>query len=201
MLKKLGIRYIKGSLCVLGIDWGFSSMTSIVDFMKWKNQKKVLLENKNYTQVQLSVIIDDVVDILKKRPRKYIYADSAGKFENEDLRKRLNDEYNSGILKIKPIVVEVVFSKEKEELLGCYRSHFQKRWFIIPDKFKTAIWQHKRYRYQEDSDKPLKKDDHIPDATICALKHFNRPTAGHLTDIPDDNETKTITGGLLNKKF
>jgi hypothetical protein len=200
-MSELGIRYKIGSECVLGIDWGFSSMTSIVDLMYWKDDKKLMLDNKNYTQVQLSIIIDDIVELLKKRPRKYIYADSAGKFENDDLQKRLNEDYNNGIIKIKPIVVEVVFGKEKEELLGCYRSHFQKKLLIIPDKFKTAIWQHKRYRYQEGSDKPLKKDDHIPDATLCALKHFNKPKTGHLSDIKDIDDMKTITGGLLDKKF
>jgi len=197
----LGIRYKAGAECVLGIDWGFSSMTAIVDLMSWKDSKKVLLENKNYTQVRLDVIIEDVIEILKERPRKYVYADSAGKFENEDLRKKLNEAYNNGILKIKPIVVEVVFSKDKEELLGSYRSHFQKKWFIIPDKFKTAIWQHKRYRYQEGSDKPLKKDDHIPDATICALKHFNKPKTGHISDIDKERDVKTITSGLIGKRF
>ena len=200
-LLDLGIRYIEGAECVLGIDWGFSSMTSIVDLMSWKDSKKVLLDNRNYTQVRLDVIVEDIIELLKERPRQYIYADSAGKFENEDLRKKLNDAYNSGIIKIKPIVVEVVFSKDKEELLGSYRSHFQKKWFIIPEKFKTAIWQHKRYRYQEGSDKPLKKDDHIPDATICALKHFNRPRTGHLSDIGKERDVKTITSGLLDRKF
>ncbi len=193
--------YLENAFCTMGIDWGFSSMTSLIDLMLYKDQIKVLLENKDYSQVPLDVIIEDIIDICIKRPRPVIYADSSGKFENIDLQKKLNKAYQDGKLKMKVRVEEVVFSTEKESLLGCYRSHFEKHLFRIPESFKTAIWQYKRYRYQEGSDKPVKKDDHIPDATLCALVPFNKPEAGHLSDIEEDEETKTITGGLLDKQF
>jgi len=42
----------------------------------------------------------------------------------------------------------------------------------IPKEFREAIWQHKRYRYEKNSDKPLKEDDHHPDATMLALRRW-----------------------------
>lgn len=194
--------YIEGVYCSLGIDWGFSSMTSVVDLMRYMDNIKVLLENKNYSQVPLNIIIDDVIKICIKRPRQFIYADSAGKFENQELQRKLNEAHRQGKLKLRPIVIEVVFSQEKEGLLGCYRSNFEKHFFRIPEKEKTAIWQYKRYRYKEGTDKPEKKDDHIPDATLCALVPFNKPESGHLTDIDyGDDVKKTITGGLNDMEF
>ena len=199
--KKSDYDYVEGAFCVMGIDWGFSSMTSLVDFMLWKDRVISLLENKNYTQVPSDVIIEDVVEICIKRPRKFIYADSSGKFENVALQQALTKVYRSGKLKMKTIVVEVVFSKEKEEMLGVFRSYFEKHLMRIPQKFKTAIWQYKRYHYQPDSNKPVKKDDHIPDATLCALVPFKRERTAPLKERAVQKEDRPITHGLLDKNF
>ena len=195
--------YIKDAYCSLGIDWGFSSMTSIVDLMKYKDQKKVLLENLNYTQVPLNVIIEDVIEILKIRPRQFIYADSSGKFENVALQQAINKAYRLKTIECNTVVKEVVFSKEKEKLLGTYRSHWERRLLLIPKKFKVAIWQYKRYRYQEGTDKPVKKDDHIPDATLCALMPFKlRVEIPAIKSYRKTEEIdKPITRGILTEEF
>lgn len=180
----------------MGIDWGFSSMTAIVDFVKLIGDKKELVYNKTYTQTDLNVIIDDVVQRCKNFPRKIIYADSSGKFENRELQLALKKE-NLGTA-----VVEIIFSKEKEELLGNLRAHFQNHNLIIPKKFQTALWQYKRYRYQPGTDKPVKENDHIPDATICALKPWKRQrTKTNVQETKEKIKRTPITGGLLDKRF
>lgn len=192
--------YIKGSTVVIGIDWGFSSMTSVVELMSYKDQTVVMLNNENFQQVSSEDIIKSTIRKIKARGIKYIYADSAGKFENEALRNAIAKE------NIRCSIVEVVFSKEKDGMLGNLRAHFEQGKIKIPSSLKDAYWQFKRYRYQDGTDKPVKKDDHIPDATMCALQHFilgnfvrsipTQPTK------PKNREARgPITGGLLHKKF
>ena len=202
--------FIKGATVVIGIDWGFSSMTSVTEFMKHSDQVVVMLENKNYHQTSSKKIIKEVVEMVKEKGIRFIYAHSAGKFENDALQNELARE------KLGCAVVEVIFSKEKEGMLGNLRAHFEQGKIKIPKKFREAYWQYKRYRYQDGTDKPVKKDDHIPDSTMCALQHFilgqfaRSIPAQHAEQkkkMDKDVDTggtikgKPITAGLLKKQF
>lgn len=197
--------YAQGAVVVLGIDWGFSTMTSVVELMGYRDQVVAMLDNKNYHQTSSDDIIKDVVEKVRNHGIRFIYADSAGKFENVALQNELN---KAGL---GCIVIEVVFSKEKEKMLGNLRAHFEQEKFKFPKKFKDAYWQYKRYRYQEGSDKPVKKDDHIPDATMCALQHFVLGNFVRSIPLPEDhNDTddpevapkhRAITHGLRKKVF
>lgn len=206
-------QYIKGATVVMGIDWGFSSMTATSQFMGHRDGVAVMVNNKNYHQIASDDIIKDVVGEVKKRGIRFIYADSAGKFENNALQNMLAKE------NIACTVVEVVFSKEKFGtpgkdgsigMLGNLRAHFEQRKIKIPNRFKEAYWQFKRYRYKDGEDKPVKKDDHIPDSTMCALQHFKLgqfaraiPTKeGAITKSTKPvEEAKPITAGLMQKTF
>lgn len=191
--------YIKGSTVIIGIDWGFSSMTSVVELMEHKDQVAIMLDNENFHQVSSEDIIKSVISKVKAKGVRFIYADSAGKFENIALQNALAKE-NLGCS-----VIEVIFSKEKEGMLGNLRAHFEQSKIKIPNKFKEACWQLKRYRYQNGTDKPIKKDDHIPDAIMCALQHFvlgrfvraipvqSKPSKG--------DEDRPLTSDLRNHKF
>lgn len=212
--------YIKGATVVIGIDWGFSSMTAVTELMQHRDQVVVLLDNKNYSQVGSDEIIADVIQKVKEKNIRFIYADSAGKFENHALQGQLKK------LNIPCKVIEVVFSKEKVGMVGNLRAHFEQKKIKVPKHFKPhedgtkrpsleAYWQYKRYRYQEGSDKPLKENDHIPDSTMCALQHFilgkaaNR-ISGAQANLPDKRKVnqdtniervKPITAGLTKKQF
>lgn len=204
--------YIKGATVVLGIDWGFSSMTAVTEWMQHRDQVVVQLDNKNYHQTPSEDIIKDVIEKVRAHGIRFIYADSAGKFENIALQNALIKE------KLPCAVIEVVFSKEKEGMLGNFRAHFEQSKIKIPRKVKRtdekgnvswivneSYWQYKRYRYQEGSDKPIKKDDHIPDSTMCGLQHFilgkfNRPLPIE-AKTAKKGEGKPITQGLMKKQF
>ena len=207
--KTLG--YVTGATVVMGIDWGFSSMTAVTEFMRYSNEVVVMLDNINYHQVASDEIIKAIVQKLRAKGIRFIYADSAGKFENIALQNALAKE------NLACAVVEVVFSTEKEAMLGNLRAHFEQGKIKIQKKFKEAYWQFKRYRYQNGTDKPVKKDDHIPDSTMCALKHFvlgkfarsipTQQSIEHKNTQEYDGEpvnrenNKPITAGLLKKKF
>ena len=89
-------------------------------------------------------------------------------------------------------------------MLGNYRAHFQRQKIKIPNSCKEAKWQHKRYRYVPGTDKPVKKDDHIPDATMCAFQHWPLgKDPRHFRDLPAFDKTvlPTISEGILDKQF
>lgn len=195
--------YLRGANVSIGIDWGFSSMTAVTVGMGYKDGIVALIDNKNYHQVASDDILNDVVDFVKKYGVRCIYADSAGKFENVALQNKLNRE------QIGCSVIEVVFSKEKEKMLGNTRGYFEQRKFKLPKKFKDAYYQIKNYRYQEGTDKPVKKDDHIPDSLMCMLQHFPlgqvvRPLRVQKTEGTKESErdkVKPITAGHRNQIF
>lgn len=190
--------YVDGAEVIAGLDWGFSSMTAFVALMQHRDAVKVQIRNNNYIQTDSDVIIEDIVKAVKDFKIQYIYADSAGKFENRALQNALN------AARLKCKVIEVVFSKEKEDMMGNYRAHFERGKMKIPKSDQVAVWQHKRYRYIDGTNKPVKKDDHVPDATMCALNHWklgeHRPTIKDIKTAGGD-KAKPISSGLLNKKF
>lgn len=194
--------YIAGAEVIGGLDWGFSGMTALVGAMRHANGVLVQKHLKTYTKVELSKIIEDTIQFVLKYRVTRIYADSAGKFENKELQNALNTDPRLTEAKIKCVVVEVVFSKHKEFMLGNYRAYFEQRKYKIPASHKLAIWQHKRYRYAEGTDKPVKQDDHIPDATMCLLQHWplNRK-AEHISAKNTLDQKGGIAGGLRDMRF
>jgi hypothetical protein len=195
--------YVAGSETAAGLDWGFSSMTAFTVLMQHLDAVKVQVENKNYIQTPSAVIIEDVVQAAEDFGLRFIYADSAGKFENNALQTALNKHITKDGKRLQCKVIEVVFSKEKEGMLGNYRAHFERGKIKIPTEHQVALWQHKRYRYAKDSNKPMKKDDHVPDSTMCALQHW--PLGKKKGDINDmrmsGGDTQPITSGLRKQKF
>lgn len=196
--KETKYNYKEGAKVVGGLDWGFSSMTSWRGFMRHIDDVKVQVCNRDWTQVAAEIIIDEICNDVETFEIDTIYADSAGKFENEALQRELDKR------RLRCQVVEVVFSKEKEGMLGNYRAHFERRKVKIPITDQMAKWQHKRYRYIAGTNKPQKKDDHIPDATMCAFQEwqlgYEPPRFADLPTIEKD-DTPTISRGLLNKEF
>jgi len=204
--------YVTGATAVLGIDWGFSTMTSVVELMRHRDDVAVMLDNVNYHQTSAEEIITETVAKVKAHRIRFIYADSAGKFENVALQNALSKE-NIGC-----VVIEVVFSKEKfgstgtndqgnGSMLGNLRAHFEQAKFKMPKKFKDAYYQIKNYRYEEGTDKPVKKNDHIPDALMCALQHFKLTTVTRRLPVqgednqPDVGSERGITAGDDKKQF
>jgi len=192
--------YIKGAECIGGVDWGWSTMTSVVELMSHTDGVKVQIDNKNYSQVRSEIIIKDVVAMAKAHNWSHVYCDSAGKFENADLQHALK------LARLKTKVVEVIFSTEKDGMLGNLRAYFERALYKIHKDFKVAIWQLKRYKYKPGTDKPVKKDDHIPDATMCALQHW--PLGEHKTTFKDikvestsTENDKSINAGLVGEQF
>jgi hypothetical protein len=220
--------YRTGAETAGGLDWGFSGMTSWTPLMAYKDNIKVELGGRTWSQVRSGIIIADIVsDVLKYR-MSVIHADASHPFENADLRAAIKtaiaalpekEQFRCAVVEVpfgRPVQVAAneksdkkrELSKnlgtEKEVMLGNYRAYFSRRLIRILREYKTAIWQHKRYRYQKGSDKPVKEDDHIPDSTMLALRKW---MLGKQTQsLPDEKKpTKsaesTVAGGLMEEQF
>lgn len=220
-----GYEYRPGADVAGGLDWGFSGQTSWSAIMAHRDQLKVQLQNRLYTQVRSGIIIKDIADDVVRYRMRIIHADGSHPFENADLRAAIkkaiaalpdNQQFTCSVVEIpfgRPVVQKGTDGKkeknkllgtEKEYMLGNYRAYFQRRLMRIPNVFKDAIWQHKRYRYQKNSDKPEKKDDHIPDSTMLALRAW--PLGKSVASLPTNDETpnpgkSTVTRGLLDEIF
>jgi hypothetical protein len=158
--------YVNGAECTIGIDWGFSSMTAVTEWMRHKDDIKVMLHNQNYQQIEADEINQDVVKRCKDHGIRIIRADSEAKFENKALQSALNKA------RVPTAVIEMVFSKEKPFMVGNLKAHFERQKVKIPYRFREAYYQFKRLRWMKGTNKIKKEFDHVPDSSMCALKQW-----------------------------
>jgi hypothetical protein len=225
-LESAGLSYRPGAETAGGIDWGFQGMTVWDVEMAAPDNVLVELVARHYTQVRSSVIIEDVVaDVLRYRIRT-IHVDASHPFENADLRAAITQALNalSKEQQFRCSVVEVPFGRpiqiaerdktgaerdvnhkqgtEKEAMLGNYRARWQRRLNRVPASNRVGLWQHKRYRYQENSDKPLKEDDHYPDSKMLAQRRWMLgKSVSKMTEHKPAIHRTTFTGGLMDQQF
>jgi len=198
--------WFPGAVNVLGIDWGFEGMTAVTGLQRIDDNRKIVNYQKNYTQVRANVIIEETVEHIIRHKVQVVYGDCEAKFENVELANKIQEEMQKlpHAERFTCRVVEVAFGKEKGEMLGNLRGHFEQRLILIPKQFAVAKWQLKRYHYVEGSDKPAKEHDHIPDSLMCALQHFKihrKRRYTHKDTQRDDEGSATLTGGLMKTRF
>jgi hypothetical protein len=148
----------------IGLDWGFIHPTVIT---AWEKQAETVYARdcRIREKTALSEIMEEIREDFGQHT---IYADSAGMHENDQLR-RLG-------LSVRP----VIFSKQKDELIGHVRWRLEKGLLKIPDpdidrRFFTLIQQMKAYVY-DDKGKPRKINDDCVDSMLCGMVPFTRET-------------------------
>jgi hypothetical protein len=210
-----------------GLDWGFSGQTSWVAIMNYKDDIKVQLRNRLWTQVRSHVIIEDIVEDVLTYRISTIHADASHPFENADLRAAIKkalaalpdaEQFRCSVVEVpfgRPIQVAETtgtdkkrdikkkLGTEKELMLGNYKAYFARRLLRIHRECQVGIWQHKRYRYQKNSDKPEKEDDHVPDSTMLCLRRWmlGKTTQPLPSEPTEKRRVSTTTGGLMNEQF
>jgi len=123
-------------------------------------------------ETALSEIMQEIREDFRHIP---VYADSSAAHENDQLR-RLG-------LSVSP----VLFSKEKDELIGHVRWRLEKGFMKIPDPMLidendlpvdnsclTLVRQMEAYSYDEKG-KPRKVNDDAVDSMLCGMKPFLHP--------------------------
>lgn len=179
-----------------GLDWGFFGQTAWNVGMRWHDNKVVVMNSKEWTMVKDEKIIADIVkDVIKLRV-KVIYADASHPFQNHSLRVKLKEELLNHDFSCSVVETHFQLNKLHDDkksgeiaMLGNYRGYWQKRMIILPATFKEAVWQHKRYRFKEGSDTPLKENDHHPDSMMMMLRKW--PIGKVQSILPKENATAT----------
>ena len=189
--------YVKGAECIVGIDWGFSTMTSVTEWMRHRDDLKVMIDNRNYEQVKAEDIIKEVVEICRDHGVLVIRADSEAKFENKALQSALSRA------NLPTRVIEMVFGTEKPFMIGNMQAHFERRLVRIPRRFTEAYYQFKRLRWLKGTNKIKKEFDHIPDSSMCALKHWPIAVAPAKMGRPREEResSRPIFSGVDRKEF
>ena len=147
----------------VGLDWGFIHPTV---FTAWEKQGETVYARdcRIRPETALTEIMQELREDFAKAP---IYADSSGTHENDQLRRLgLN-------------VIPVVFSRDKDELIGHVRWRLERGSIKIPDpkidsRFFTLVEQMKAYNYDEHG-KPRKVNDDAVDSMLCAMKRWLTP--------------------------
>ena len=147
----------------IGLDWGLNETAILlVSLEKEKGYAAIV----DYMQLS-GTLVPEIASHLERMHSEFssadraitIYADSSHPYNNLELARRGFD------------VVDVQFNKYKEFGIGNVGRFFNlERLRILPD-FVALLRQLKSYRRGRDG-KPVKKDDHGPDALLCALMGF-----------------------------
>jgi len=148
----------------VGLDWGFIHPTVIT---VWEKQGETVYARD--CRIREKTALSEIMEEIREDFRAYtVYADSSGMHENDQLR-RLG-------LNVRP----VIFSKEKDELIGHVRWRLEKGLLKIPDpnldnRFFTLIQEMKAYTY-DDKGKPRKINDDCVDSMLCGMHPFTHET-------------------------
>lgn len=155
----------------IGIDWGWQGQTAVVGPAFRCNGYVAVLHEKYFTRKPAAEVIHYLNMIRKKYGDFVIYPDSSHPFENAQLveqgftiwcDKNSRSDTNFG----------VTFNKWKEWGIGNLRRYFDNQKLRISLDECPDLWQYlKKYRLGPDG-KPVKSDDHGPDALLtCMLGH------------------------------
>ncbi|HOX27233.1 MAG TPA: hypothetical protein PLU44_15915 [Candidatus Krumholzibacteria bacterium] len=142
----------------VGIDWGRFAVAVMAE----RGTDHVLIpEGRIFDSKTIGDLVQYLVELRSRIGDFTVYADSENAYGNLDCR-------NAGFE-----VVPVAFNKMKDggiENLARYFNH-QKIRIADSGHLKTVVRQLLRYRRNEDG-RIVKKDDHGPDALLCAMLHF-----------------------------
>ena len=146
----------------IGIDWGFAGMCVVTYFFVY-GKYIYLYWIDIYKNVGMDVVVGDIRIRAKNDNHDTALGDAEGAYENEELAKYLS-------------VSSVAFNLWKEFGIGNIRNLLEKKILKVLkywDGYKNPgfdVWdeQMRNYRFDEYG-KPLKKNDHCPDSTLCGL--------------------------------
>lgn len=157
--------YQTGMPSSVGLDWGWAGETAIIWTQMQRSQSKNkfvirVLDAQKYNKPE----IENICDIVKHMTQNWelcVYPDGSGQsgFQNYELQKRGALMFPVSFVKLKDYGISNITKLLEQDRLE------------IPDKFSWLVDQMKKYRMGENG-KPVKKNDHGPDALLCSCLHY-----------------------------
>lgn len=175
----------------VGLDWGFSGQTAIAYGVQVRmyDERDVLLVYRwdLYTETRFSLIRDEVVDHCFAERIQEVWPDGANPSDNAELEavceRRARAEAEKPGAREEDVhnfaVRPVIFSRTKAFGLGEVRRRLEKGLLKFATSFggkpvrhwERAIEYLKGYA-KDDNGNPIKKDDHVADATLMLAVSF-----------------------------
>ena len=152
--------------CCSAIDWGLVNPTTHV-VGRFINDKIAIEEARLWVMADLGDRIKWIIEDIVKFHCSFCFADAEGAEQNRLLKKKLAQ------LGIPCAVVPVAFNKYKDKGIIQFRNHLETGALLYSNQIKDKKiyeFQMKKYHTKEGTDKPEKKDDHFPDATIALMR-------------------------------
>lgn len=156
-----------------GLDWGYTNETALEVCQEDAEGRVSWIEEHTWTATELNVRCREIVEVCRQLNIEGIWADAAGADENATLALHLR---NAGL---RTVVQGVPFGAPVKRSRGSKKATFKdagistRRYYLERDlenlgpKCPKLIRDSKRYRYKEDTDEILKKDDHTVDAATA----------------------------------
>jgi len=173
---------------VVGIDWGFAGQTAVVYAVRFKRMIDDELVTvlavyrwEMYTEVLYEDIRARIMEHIEREKIQDICADSENPNENEALAQAAMKVSQKSAGEYAAIVRPVAFGKWKRYGLGEVTRRLEKGLILFPRTFndvpvpgrEKALEYLREYR-MDDNGNPIKEDDHIPDALLCACLRWSK---------------------------
>jgi hypothetical protein len=154
----------------VSIDWGYSGQLAVVYAIRLRDAL-LIYRWDTFTAERFSVVREHVLERCFAEHIEAIYPDAANPSDNDELHHRADRLAQEKGLDWSPRVFPVVFSKWKPFLLGEVRRRLEQGLLKFARGWggrkvaglDSALRALKAYRY-DDSGRPIKVNDHIPDA-------------------------------------
>lgn len=168
-VKKIEIILKKSFIASVGIDWGWTNLMALVVSVLQEGKCKVAITN-HFQETPVSSLAAflerEMKEIFYLDKHEYnVFADAENQFNNNEL-------YQLGFN-----VTPVQFSLYKnfgisnvQRWLEAERLEFVQNYKYGKDKFRKFLL---KYSKNPETGKPIKKDDHYPDAFMCSMLGFN----------------------------
>lgn len=144
-----------------GLDWGYTNATALEVCQEDAEGRIAWLGEKLWVATSLDTRVSGIVEICRMRGVEAIFADAAGRTENEALSAALFDA------ELPTVVQPVPFGKYKQAGIKTRRWYLERGMESMSPDCSELIRTTKRYRYKEGTEDPVKIDDHPVDASIA----------------------------------
>jgi len=162
----------------LGIDWGAAGTTAMAVVQYMTDEFVNIIAYHSLNAPSDTDCYQLVADLSKQYGISMVLPDSSHVFQNMHMQKELG-------LVVNPIN----FTVQKEAGVGAMRMKFERRQVRIPERYRQTLCKDLKNWRRDASGNIIKKNDHGPDALLCAM--INSTSFGSAaTYFTGDNEEK-----------
>jgi len=161
----------------LGIDWGAAGTTAMAVAQYMTDEFVNIISYHSLNAPSDTDCYQLIADLSKQYGISMVLPDSSHVFQNVHIQKELG-------LPVNPIN----FTTQKEAGVGAMRMKFERRQVRIPERYRQTLCKDLKNWRRDASGNIIKKNDHGPDALLCAM--INSASFGSAATYYSEDEEK-----------